>query len=287
MRIADHCRFRHFRMRHQRAFNLCRAHAMARHVDHVVDAARDPVIAVRVAAAAVACEIFARIGRKIRLHEAFVIAVDGAHLARPAVGDDKIALAGAVQDVAIGIDDLRSHTEEGPRRGTGLQRGRTGQRADQDSAGLGLPPGVNNRAAVVTDHAVIPFPGFRIDRLADRAEQPQRGARGLFHRLLARPHQRADGGWRGVEDVDLVLVDHLPEARHRRIIRHALKHQRRRAIGERAIDDVAVAGDPADVSRAPVDIAVMVVEHILMRHRRIDEIAAGRVHDALGRARRA
>ena len=38
----------------------------------------------------------------------------------------------------------------------------------------------------VADDAVIPFPGFGIDRLADRAEQPQRLARGLLHRLLAR-----------------------------------------------------------------------------------------------------
>src|SRR5687768_17893660 len=51
---------------------------------------------------------------------------------------------------------------------------RSGERRDQDAAGFGLPPGVDDRAAVVTDDAVIPLPGFRIDRLADRAEQPQR-----------------------------------------------------------------------------------------------------------------
>jgi len=28
---------------------------------------------------------------------------------------------------------------------------------------------------LVADDAVIPFPGFRVDRFADRAEQPQRG----------------------------------------------------------------------------------------------------------------
>jgi hypothetical protein len=33
---------------------------------------------------------------------------------------------------------------------------------------------------VVADEAVIPFPGFRIDRLADEAEQPQRLGRGLL-----------------------------------------------------------------------------------------------------------
>ena len=33
----------------------------------------------------------------------------------------------------------------------------------------------------------------------------------LLHRLVALAHQRAQGGGGGVEDLDLVLVDHLPE----------------------------------------------------------------------------
>ena len=180
------------------------------------------------------------------------------------------------------------HAEERQRRRAGLQRDRAGQRRDQDAAGLGLPPGVDDRAAVVADHAVIPLPGFRIDRLADAAEQAQRLARGLLHRLFARLHQRADRGRRGVEDVDLVLVDHLPEARHRRIVRHAFEHQRGRAVRERAVDDVAVARHPADVGGAPVDVAVVIVEHDLVRHRGEQIVAGGGVQHALrlsGRAR--
>ena len=188
---------------------------MAGDVDHVVDAAGDPVIAVLVAAAAVAGEILARIGREIGVDEALMIAIDRAHLAGPGIGDAEIAAGGAVLHLAFGVDDLRHDAEERPRRRAGLELGRARQRRDQNAAGLGLPPGIDDRAAVVADHAVIPFPGFRIDRLADRAEQPQRRARGLLHRRVAGLHQRADRGRRGVEDVDLVLVDHLPEARHR------------------------------------------------------------------------
>ena len=72
------------------------------------------------------------------------------------------------------------------------------------------------------------------------------------------------------------------------IVRHALEHQRGRAVGERPVDDVAVAGHPADIGRAPVDVAVVIVEDVLMRHRGVDEIAAGGVQHALrlaGRAR--
>ncbi len=180
----------------------------------------------------------------------------------------RLPVACALQHLALGVDDFRLHAEERLRRRAGLEFGRAGQRRDQDAAGLGLPPGVDDRAAAVADDAVIPLPGFRIDRLADRAEQAQRRARGLLHRRVAGLHQRADRGRRGVEDVDLVLVDDVPEARIVRIVRHALEHQRGRAVGERAVDDVAVAGDPADVGRAPVDVAVVIVEDVLMRHRR-------------------
>ena len=172
----------------------------------------------------------------------------------------RLPVAGAFQHLAFGIDDLRHHAEERLRRRAGLEPGRAGKRRDQDAAGLGLPPGIDDRAAAVADDAVIPFPGFGIDRLADRAEKPQRCARGLLHRLVARLHQRADRGRRGVEDVDLVLVDDFPEARRRRIVRHALEHQRGGAVRQRSVDDVAVAGDPADVGGAPVDVAVVVVE---------------------------
>ena len=83
VRIADDGGLRHLGVRDQRALDLGRAHAVARDVDHVVDAAGDPVIAVRVAAAAVAGEVLAGIGLEVGVDEALVIAIDGAHLPRP------------------------------------------------------------------------------------------------------------------------------------------------------------------------------------------------------------
>ena len=107
-----------------------------------------------------------------------------------------------------------------------------------------------------------------------------------MYRFVAALHQRADRGRRGVEDVDLVLVDHVPEPRIVRIVRHALEHQRGRAVRQRPIEDVAVAGDPADVGGAPVDVAVVIVEHVLMRHRREHQIAGAGMQHALGLAGR-
>ena len=65
------------------------------------------------------------------------------------------------------------------------------------------------------------------------------------------------------------------------IVGNALEHQRRGTVSERPVDDVAVARHPADIGGTPVDVAVMVVEDILVGHRGIDEVAARRVQDAL------
>ena len=56
-------------------------------------------------------------------------------------------------------------------------------------------------------------------------------------------------------------------------------------VGQRAVHDVGVPGDPADVGRAPVDLLGMVVEDELVGHGGVQQITAGGVHDTLGFAR--
>ncbi len=287
MRVADHRRLGDVFVGDQRRFDLGGAEPMARDVQHVVHPAGDPVIAVLVAAAAVAGEIEALVGREIGLHEALVIAVDGAHLARPRVGQDQVAAAGALDELAVAVDQRRPDAEEGLGRRSRLERRRAGQRRDQRRAGLGLPPGVDDRAAALADHAIVPFPGLGVDRLADRAEEVERLPRGLLHGLVAGAHQRTDRRGCRVEDIDLMLVADFPEAAGGRVVGHAFEHQRRRAVGERPVDDVGVPGDPADVGAAPVHIAVVVVEDVVVGDRGVDKVAAGGVEDALRLAGRA
>ena len=109
----------------------------------------------------------------------------------------------------------------------------------------------------------------------------------MFHRLFAFAHQRANRGGRGVEERDFVLVDGLPEAARVRIVGHAFEHHRRRAVGERSVDDIAVTRDPADVGGAPEHVVFAHVEDEFVRHRGVDQIAAARVQHALRLARRA
>ena len=255
---------------------------MAADVDHVVHAASDPVIAIGIAAATVASEIATRIRPEIGVDEALMVAIDAAHLPRPGIEQHQVAFGLAFQVSAFRIDDGRLHAEE-------RQGGRAGFRIDcarqwrnQDAARFGLPPGINDRAATVADNLVIPAPGFRIDRFADAAKQAQRRSRCRLDRPLAFAHQRADGGRRGIEQADLVLVDHLPEARGIRVVRHAFENHFSRTIGQRAIHDVAVAGNPADIGSAPEDIIFAQVEHGLMRVGRPQQIPAGGMQHALG-----
>ena len=73
--IADHGGLGDSRMRDQRTLDFGRAEAVAGDVEHVVDAAGDPVVAILVAAAAVAGEVLALVGREVRLHETLVVTV--------------------------------------------------------------------------------------------------------------------------------------------------------------------------------------------------------------------
>ena len=85
-----------------------------------------------------------------------------------------------------------------------------------------------------------------------------------------------------------MFFDNLPEARAVGIGRYALEHQRGRAVRKRTVDNIAVAGDPADIGGAPVDVTILVIEYILMGHRGVDHIAAGGVKHTLrlaGRSR--
>ena len=83
-----------------------------------------------------------------------------------------------------------------------------------------------------------------------------------------------------------MLINHLPEAAGIRVSWDAFKHGGDGAIGQRAIDDVAVPGDPADIGRTPVAVSIMVVEDILMGERGVHDVPTRGVQYALGPAGR-
>ncbi len=105
---------------------------------------------------------------------------------------------------------------------------------------------------------------------------------GIF--LLDRAKRRR----RDEERLHAVLGDHAPErAGVRRTHRFAFVENRRAALDQRAVHDVRVSNDPADVGRSPEHVAridaVDRVHAVVQRHR----MAAVVAHDALRLAGRA
>ena len=109
----------------------------------------------------------------------------------------------------------------------------------------------------------------------------------LLGHSLAPLDESANRRGRGVEDGDLVAFDDLPEAIGLGKVRRAFVHQRRRAVLQRPVNDVAVARDPSDVGSAPVHIVFLQIEDPFRGDVGSDRIAAGRVHNALRLAGRA
>ncbi len=285
VRVADDGGLRHLRVEHQGGLDFGGAQAVPGDVQHIVDAAGDPVIAVLVAARTVAGKVIARVLLEVGRREAGVVAVDGAHDGRPGTGDDQCALSRALDQGAVGnIYQGRHDTEERSGGGAGLEHGGTGQRRDQVAAGLRLPPGVDDGAALIADGPVVPLPCLGVDGLAHGAEDTQGLAGGPMDGLVAGPHQGADGGGRGIEDGDLVLVHDLPEAGDIRVIGDALEHEGDGPVGQGSIDDVGVAGDPTHVRGAPIDLPLPIVEGVLVGHGGEDQVAARGMQHTLGLA---
>ncbi|PAV93586.1 hypothetical protein WR25_14100 [Diploscapter pachys] len=99
MRHADDRGLRHRLMQHQRALDFGSAHPVTADVDDVIDAAGDPIVTVRVTAAAVSGEIAALVGGEIGLEEPLGIAPHAAHLTRPAFGDAQPGFIGTAPGI--------------------------------------------------------------------------------------------------------------------------------------------------------------------------------------------
>ena len=151
--------------------------------------------------------------------------VKGAELSdlRDDEADTHFDLGLAFKDMAFPVYNRRAYAEKRLHSRAGLQR-MARQRCDHMSARFRLPPRINDRAALFTDYVVIPYPGFVVDRLTNRAENPQRAPRRLFHRGIAFTQERPDRRRGRVENIDFVLVNNLPKTRPVRIVRDAFEN---------------------------------------------------------------
>src|SRR6185295_15538922 len=84
-----------------------------------------------------------------------------------------------------------------------------------------------------------------------------------------------------IENAYLVSLDDGPEAIRSWKVRGAFIHETRCTIQQRAINDIAVPRDPADISRAEVGVLFLKIENPFGCDVRFSHIAARGVHNAL------
>src|SRR5882724_9902183 len=139
---------------------------MSAYVHHIVHASEHPVVAIVIAACRIASEIAARNTGPILLLKAFWIAPDITNHAGPWVADNEKALAIVLDRLALGVHNIGENSRQRKRSRTGFKWYRSRHRRNHDRAGFGLPPGIHNRAAFLSDHLVVPLPRCGVDRLS-------------------------------------------------------------------------------------------------------------------------
>src|SRR5690606_17652671 len=94
----------HHVVRYQRRLDLHGAEAVTRDIDHVVDAAHDPEVAVVVAPGAVTGEVDVLDLAPVLVAVAVIVAVHGAQHAWPRTAHDEVAALASRDFVAVGVD---------------------------------------------------------------------------------------------------------------------------------------------------------------------------------------
>src|SRR3984893_4397335 len=247
---------------------------MAGNVDHVIDAAENAVIAIRRKHGAVrgviwpiapifALRIFVVLF-VVLVDEALRAAPNGLHNPGPRIADANISGSARSSSYLFSffIPNDRINAKRRRSRAArlhGIERRFSGA---EKTSGFRLPPRVDNRSLLLADDVVIPAPDFRLDGLADRGHVLEMVVV-LLGLVGACFTQHANRGGRGVEDIYIETFRDSPWAAGVRKLRYTLIEDARCCQGERAVDNIRMPGDPADVGHTPIDIGRMNVLVVL------------------------
>ena len=214
VRAADDRRFGDRRMVDERALDLHRADAVAGDVQHVVDAAEEPEVAVVVALGAVAGEVDAvRPLAEVLLHVALAVAVDAAQHGRPRLAS---APAGRRRPRPPRRSALRISAVM-PGNGCVAEPGLVVVSPGSGEIMMG-PVSVCHHVSTIGQRSPPMYSWYHIHAsgLIGSPTEPSRRRLREIVRLpassVAPAHEGADRGRRGVEDRHAVALDDLPEA---------------------------------------------------------------------------
>ena len=160
----------------------------------------------------VAGEVVARVRGQVRGHEARMISQARPRHPRPGPRDRQHPLDVVALDHLAGRRVQHHGVDAVHRQGArpGLHRRHAREVRDDVAARLGLPVGVHDGAPAAADVLVVPPPCLGIDGLADGAQHLEAAEIVPGGDFVAVAHEGTDRRRRGVENVDLVPLDHVP-----------------------------------------------------------------------------
>ena len=186
---------------------------------------------------------------------------------------------------AVFIDHSRIHPgqRDAYRAGFGADANRCAQRG---RAQLSLPPVVSDKAALAAVHQMLkrPFAGFRVHRLARHANKAQARQVTGGRKSRAKLHEHANGSRRGEHDIDALTLHHIPHCACIGVVWRAFTQHAGQPFQQRAVHDVRVPHNPADVGRGPKNIARFAVKKSAQVVASPHHVATVYVHHAFGLA---
>src|SRR5882762_2233738 len=279
-------------------FDFLGAEAVAGDVDDVIDAAKDAIVTVggeHGAVRSVVGPITPVLALRILVvlfvvlrDEALGVAPNGLHDARPGIANADVAgvSRACFNFISFLVPNHRINSERGGTGAAGLHEIERRLGGAKEATGFRLPPGVDDNSFALANGFVIPLPDFRLDRLPDGGHVLEVVV--VILRLIAAGlAEHADGGGGSVENVDVEAFGDAPGAAGVWELRDSFVEDAGCGERHRAVNDVGMAGDPADVGHAQVDVFGMNVLVILGGAGDVGEVASGAVLAALGFAGRA
>ena len=263
--MADHGGLGHLRVRHDRRLDLRRREQVSGHVHHVVDPADHPDVAVLVLARGVADEVAGLVPlREVGLLEALRVPEQRAEHPRPGSLERQQALLA----LPTSLPSSSSTVAAMPGSGLVAEPGLAGVKPGSGEIMM-WPVSVCHQVSTIGQRSppiTFQYQSQALGLIGSPTVPEQAQLREVVLVGLLDPplHARADGGRRRVEERDPVALAELPPDVLGRVVGRALVHHRGHPVHQRAVDDVGVAGDPADVGGAPAHVLVgLHVEHVL------------------------
>ncbi|KAF5032183.1 hypothetical protein DSECCO2_619950 [anaerobic digester metagenome] len=163
---------RHRIVRDERALDLRGPDVVPGDDDQVVGPAEDHDVAVLVLHREVSCSVAARDGLPVGA-VARIVPVDRPEHGRPGLPDDQEPPGAGRDRLTRPVDDIHDGARYGSSGKPGFHR-LADHRGDDVHTGLGLPPGIHDRALSAADPVVVPLEGLGVEGFADGAEHAQR-----------------------------------------------------------------------------------------------------------------